>query len=264
MRIITFLNEKGGVGKTSLAIHVAAGLAILGRRVMLIDADPQAHATQQLAQAEYGGLYRLLIQQEEWKPLLKKVHPEIWAGENLKPKGFLWLLPGNIETRAIPMLTADAMCLRLRLEELSSFVDAVVIDTSPTPSMLQTILYLATDELVYPTQCQALSLNGLAASTSRMSGLNAERRRFGLVDAALLGIVPTMYRHTLAHQKGLEFIETAKAFHGKVLPAMSHLTVWQEREYNQQTLFAYAPEHQATQEAWELVQRVNRYQKAGV
>ena len=59
MKIITLLNEKGGVGKTTIATHIAAGLAIRGQRVVLVDADPQGHATIAFGLTKGTGLLRL-------------------------------------------------------------------------------------------------------------------------------------------------------------------------------------------------------------
>ena len=71
MKTITLLNEKGGVGKTTLAIHIAAGLAIRGKRVVLVDADAQANSTSQLQIAEAPGIHDLLVREAEWNDVLK-------------------------------------------------------------------------------------------------------------------------------------------------------------------------------------------------
>lgn len=246
MQTITLLNEKGGVGKTSLARHIAAALAISGKKVLLVDADPQAHSTHQMRLKEYGGMYRLLVQQEEWETVLKNGTPPAaaWAG-TLPTIGQLFVLRGNVETRAIPGLIDDVRLLRERLTELDGYMDYAVIDTSPTPSLLQSMIYIASDALIYPTQAQSLSLDGLAKSVARMTSLNKTRQEFGMSGAQLIGVVPTMVRSTTAHAHGLDLIE--RHFGRKaVMPALSMSTVWQDAEYNKETLYTFAPNHEAT------------------
>lgn len=258
MKVLTLLNEKGGVGKTSLARHVAAGLALKGSRVLLVDADPQAHSTHQMQLKEWGGLYRLLVQDETWEMVLKGGIPPAgaWVGTE-STLGSLQVLRGNVETRAIPGLIDDVRLLRDRLDELEGYIDYVVIDTAPTPSMLQSLIYIATDCLIYPTQAQSLSLDGLAKSVARMASLNKTRNEVGLKGAQLLGVVPTMVRNTTAHAHGLDLIE--KHFGQKaILPALSMMTIWQDSEYAKQTLYTFAPTHEATAQMVDVMTRIER------
>lgn len=260
MKVITTLNEKGGVGKTTVSIHIAAGLAIKGYRVLLIDADAQGNATQELNVEEYGGLYRLLGQDAQWGDVLREPVAATWAGEQ-DAKGSLWVVPSNIETRVIPMVTDNAMILRERLEDIEDSLDVVIVDTSPTPSMLHSIIYMATDYLIYPTKCESLSLEGLNKTIGHMEMLNGSRERAGLPHAALMGVQPTMYDpRTNAHDLGLEFV--VKAFRRQTWPALPVRTVWRDRSWERKTLYAYAPEHVATDEAWAMVDRVEKGIKA--
>lgn len=261
MKIITLLNEKGGVGKTTMAGHIGAGLAIRGQRVLLIDGDPQGHLTVQMGLQKWGGLYRLLIQEAKWKDVLARPKQEVWAGD-YPAEGELALLPGNVETRAIPMMTDDANLLRERLSELARRFDVVVIDTSPTPSMLHSMIYVATDHMLYPSMCQFLSLDGLAESVRHIGKLNTTRQSYGLDAAQMAGVIPTMYRsNTNAHKYGLHLL--FKTFPERVLPTINHSTIWQDREYKQKLLFAYAPEHESTYQLWSLIDRVQEVCYAG-
>src|SRR5262245_24919058 len=105
MKIITLLNEKGGVGKTTMAATIGAGLAIMGYRVMLIDADPQGHLTLSFGIKRQYSLYNLLVRDEEFsKPgIVVPVPPEVYALPNAKTPstGRLFIVPGNRETRLI-------------------------------------------------------------------------------------------------------------------------------------------------------------------
>ena len=70
MKIVTLLNEKGGVGKTTLATHLAAGLAIRGKRVILVDADPQGHATIAFGLSKEPGFYDLIVRNAPFQKVL--------------------------------------------------------------------------------------------------------------------------------------------------------------------------------------------------
>lgn len=252
MKVITLLNEKGGVGKTTLSINIAAGLALRGKRVLVIDADPQASATTQLGLEETGGLYQLMYNEAEWNKVL--IEPKDWNGAT-PAKGSFWLLPSNVETRAIPLVVDDVQVLRERLTELDDYVDIVIIDTSPTPSLLHAMIYLASDYMVYPTQCEILSMKGLAKSVAHMQRSKSTRQLFGMEATRLLGVQPTMFEGmTLVHKHGLSLIQ--QQFGTATWQPISDRTIWKQASFQQKTMFAYAPESEAALEMWRVVDHV--------
>jgi len=257
MQVITLLNEKGGVGKTSLSRHIAAGLALSGQHVLLVDADPQGSSTTQMQLAPYGGLYRLLVQNESWDVVMMGGVPPVaaWAGD-METSGSLQVLRGNEETRGIANMVADVTKFQKRLAELNGLFDTVIIDTSPTPSMLQPIIYIATDSLLYPTNAQLMSLEGLNQSIERMKELNRTRKQFGLQTADILGIVPTMVRNTSAHASGMQMLVDHFGS-GSIYPALSMATVWQDAEFVRQTLYTFAPTHEATRQMHDVMSRLH-------
>lgn len=255
MKLLTLLNEKGGVGKTTLATHIAAGLAIMGMRVMLVDADPQGHATYSFGMKKQPGLYDLLVREANFEDVLRVPAADSYATPGETVKGALWLLPGNIETRSITENVGDDLWLFYeRFSEVTDDVDVVVVDTSPTPSLLHGLIYMATDYLVYPTELEDLSLDGLAESIRHKTKANANRVAARRPEIEVIGIQPTMYRVTNAHDYNMQ--QLVKHFRNQTWPAIPERTVWVERANAKKMLFAYAPEHQATTEAWSLVNRV--------
>ncbi len=237
MNVITLLNEKGGVGKTTLSLHIAAGLASKGHTVVVLDMDGQAHSTQYFGFDEAPGVYKLLVQDAEWKDVLVGVDPRQYGPDGLSA-GELYILPSNTETRVIPMLVSEAGLLRERLTELAGWADYVVIDTSPTPSMLHAMIYVASDGVVYPTKMERLSLMGLNNSIRRMDNLNRERALWGLEPAKTMGIQPVMYdSQTNAH--GLGMGQARSKFQKLVWNALPTRTLWRDASSQLQTIFAY-------------------------
>lgn len=261
MKVITLLNEKGGVGKTTVSRHVAAGLAIRGNRVLMIDADAQANSTRLFNLPQQSGVYDLIIRDAEWNQILKPVPSQVYAG-NDACEGELFVLPSNMETSVIPMLTNDTLMLAERLQDLRDWADYVVIDTSPTPSMLHAMIFVATDYVIYPTKCEYLSLIGVSETRQHMEALNEQKHKFGLPSVHLLGIQPTMYDvRTNAHDYGLSLLR--KEFGRKVWPALPTRTIWRDVEYadSSTTIFGYdAPDRRAKAEvleqAWAMVDRI--------
>lgn len=253
MKVITFLNEKGGVGKTTLSTHVAAGLAIKGHRVLLIDGDAQANATTQMGIRPRGGLYNVIVKDDaEWKDTLTTTANMVWR-QGYDKVGELYVLPGNIETRAIPLVTDNTRALHDRLDELDGHLDYVIIDTSPSPSLTHAMFYIASDYVVIPTEAHALSIAGVANTIKRIKEINVQRQAHGFKPLELLGIAINKLRmNTNAHHTGIAFI-TEKLGKDKLLPFIMDRTVWRDREYQNQTMFTYAPDDVATAEIWEFV-----------
>jgi len=255
MKVLTLMNEKGGVGKSTTAVHIAAGLAINGQRVLFIDADPQGNGTISfdVTPGRNQTLFDLLIDEWGWHEVLVAPNPHTWAGEYVV-EGKLSVLAGNIKTRLIPSATNDAHLLRTRLAELADHVDWVVIDTSPTPSLLNVMLLNASDYVMIPTQLEALSLNGVANTVAHIESHNKSLAR-GVVPVVILGVQPTMYRQgTTAHQTGLQLL--GDEYGAAVYPPIAMRIVWSETSYSRKTVYAYAPESEACNEAWGLVSKV--------
>lgn len=254
MKTISLVNEKGGVGKTTLAVHLAAGLAMRGHKVLISDCDPQANATRQLRVEEAPALHDLIVRHAPWKNLLKVAPREAWLPENHSTSGALYVLAGNVETRAISTLTDDVMAFRERIAELENAIDFVILDTAPTPSLFHSMVYLATDIFIYPTLAEALSLEGIAKTEEHVTKLNKARATFGVGNARTLAIQPTMFAQTNSHEYGLTLLNNK--FGELVYPPMPKRTIWQNASWERQTVFAYAPDEKASGDAWAFVDRV--------
>ena len=209
--IIAFSNQKGGVGKTTLCVHLAAYLAAQGKRVIVADADPQGNASAWLADdgVDESALWRLLIERARPEAAL---HTVKWG---------VGLLPGNGESGdALITLTAlrrpfDAIAQALREVVDCIRPDYLLLDMPPSKAAGFRELLFAADYLLVPTQVERLSLNGVQFMANTLHEL---RESFGQ-GPRLLGIVPNMVRpRTVDH--GDHLIDLVEHFGAAVWPAV--------------------------------------------
>jgi chromosome partitioning protein len=155
VRTIAVLNQKGGVGKTTSVVNIAAALAAMGSRVVAIDLDPQAHLTIHLGiepQGVAGGSYHVLIRSARFEEQVLLVRPN------------LWLLPANIdlvgaETELINVVGRETV-LREALEPVQASFDYCLIDCAPSLGLLTLNALAAAQEVLIPLQPHFLALQG--------------------------------------------------------------------------------------------------------
>ncbi|NBC28225.1 MAG: AAA family ATPase [Bacteroidetes bacterium] len=156
MNIISFTNQKGGVGKTTTVVNTGAGLCRLGYSVLLVDMDPQANLT-----------HSLRIQSSRKKEtivhLLKK---QLSAQDIVVRHGDLDLLPSSIELSSAEIDLIDEpsreMILKSALDVLDQQYDYVLIDCPPNLGLLTLNAFAASDTLTIVMQCEYLALHGLS------------------------------------------------------------------------------------------------------
>lgn len=221
MKTLIVINEKGGVGKTTLATSTASECARNGLRVLLIDADPQeANATAALGMERQPHFHDLLVRNASWRDMLLPVPKRAWQTKTEQESGSITgtfaIMVGNEETRNIANMTSDNLILRKRLNEIKSLFDLVVIDTSPTPSMLNAMLLYASTNAAFPAQMEALPGIALPIIVNRCQDLYKQARANNIDMAKPTAIVPMMVRiRTNLHSVILE--RSRKTYGGLVV-----------------------------------------------
>ena len=169
MRSIALMNQKGGVGKTTTAVHLASFLRNLDRKVLVVDIDPQANLTSWLLGPDSEGLEATVAELLQGGATLKEVIvPSLIAGIDLVPadlrlSGAERALAGEIGAETILKNSIDAAELAPCEEDRSfDLYDYVLIDCPPSIGMLTVNALSAVTEILIPVQAHALALNGVA------------------------------------------------------------------------------------------------------
>lgn len=172
-KIVALANQKGGVGKTTTAINLAASLAVLEKRVLIIDADPQANATSGLGfEMSDDNIYGILIGETEISAAIQQ-SSEIPT---------LYLVPSNInlvgaETELMSMPNTQFR-MKQALDSVKNMFDFIIIDCSPSLGLTTLNALTAADTVLIPVQCEYFALEGLGKllNTIKMvkNGLNPQ------------------------------------------------------------------------------------------
>lgn len=187
-KIIAFANQKGGVGKTTSAVNIAAALGMLGKRTLLCDCDPQGNATSSV------GVSRK-VPQTVYDLLIERAVPR----DAVVDTGFknLDLIPANSQLNGAEFELVDAERRESRLKDaldaLAPQYDYVIVDCPPSLGILTVNTLVAADGVIIPMQCEFLSLEGLSQLVVSIRQVK-QRWNPGL---EITGILLTMYNGRL-------------------------------------------------------------------
>lgn len=205
--VISFVNHKGGVGKTTTTINVGAALASMGKKVLLIDADPQANLSQSL------GFYS-----DDLKTINDSIIGAIDDVFNLtiyNKKKNLDVVPSCLDLSAAELNLSHETGREYFIKELISpyknVYDYILIDCAPSLGIITVNALTAADRLIIPVQCQVLALQGMKT----LLGIVIKMQKKTNKELSVMGFLLTMFDGRTALSK--QIAESMKQTHGDLV-----------------------------------------------
>lgn len=246
MKTIAVINQKGGVGKTTTALAIGAGLALKGKKVLLVDLDAQGNLTFSLGgQAKgYGAL-----------GILQR--PETAREEIQECKGVDLIIstPSLAEAENIIAETGKEYRLQEALEVIAAEYDYCVIDTPPSLGILTVNALTACAGAVIPAQADVFSLQGITALKRTIDAV----KKYCNPSLRIMGILLTRYndRAIIRREAAEQLEKTAASLEAKVYKAkIRECVALVEAETMQKDIFSYAPKSNAAADYSELVDEI--------
>lgn len=244
-RIIATANQKGGVGKTTLAINLSGGLvrANPNNRVLLVDADPQANATAVMLgipfaagpRSEAETMYEVLVKE---LPAIDAIHRIELAGDadSKSAVGELDILPSHLDLASAELELVNIFererRLRRALEPIQDMYDYIVIDCPPSLGLLTLNALMAANEVIIPVDPGIFPVIGL-----NLLNRTVEMVRQSNPSLQILGVVPTLQDRTALSRDTLD--QLRQAFGNKLLPAIPRRVSIGEAHAAGQDIFIY-------------------------
>ena len=242
-RVIAVFNHKGGTGKTTTAVSVAAGLAMRGKRVLMVDTDAQGNVAVSLGTQSERSLYHVLVMGLRVEDAVKTVRPN------------LDLLPSNETLAAAELYLAGRQnrdrVLKDRLAAGSAGYDYVVIDCSPSLSLMNQNALVFADSVLVPVACDYLSLVGVRQVIKTVKNVNSLLHH----PVQIWGVLPTFFdaRAKICH----EAVATLREhFDARCLSPVRAAIKVKEAPAQGQTIFEYAAGASAAEDYAAVVERI--------
>ncbi len=248
--IIAIANQKGGVGKTTTAINLSAACAMAGKRVLLLDLDPQGNSSLSLVHSEEinGSVYELLTElNEPWDNFINKTKVDK-----------LDVVPSRISLAKVEAKLVgdfDAIFrLRDRIEQIRDRYDYIFFDTPPTLGIITVNALVAASHVLIPIQSSYFALEGTDDLLETIEKVRARPNP----DLDLLGVLVTLFDRRTALSKDVE-AHIRKVFGKKAFKTVITRSVrLEESPAHKESIFSYAPRSSGAEEYMKLSKEVMR------
>jgi chromosome partitioning protein len=242
-QVLAVFNHKGGTGKTTTSVQVAAGLAEKGARVLLVDTDGQGNVATSLALNSERSLYHVIVMGLSLEQAVIEARPN------------LDILPSNETLAAAELYLAGQKrrdrVLAQRLERARDLYDYVIVDCSPSLSLMNQNALAFADAVLCPVACDYLSLVGVRQVLRTIKQVN---RILGH-SVQLWGVLPTQFDTRARICR--EALETLRQNFGEVcLSPVHYVSRVKEAPSVGKTLYEYAPTSTATEDYWRVVEKL--------
>lgn len=243
MRIITVANQKGGVGKTTTAVHLAHGLVLKGRKVLLVDLDPQGQCASILGLKQEPGAFNLLVSELPSDQVIRKTDR----------KGLFVVLGDKKTGTAQTLLSIQRSPISYTCDKLTSIAqkdrfDHIILDTSPSVGELQEQALYAANGVLIPCTVDYMASDGVYNIELTLRRLRGDFKWVG----EILGILPTFYDEVTRESKAT--LEDLKKQYGElVLTPIHRATILRECAVEGKTIFEHRPSSRAAHQYQNLV-----------
>jgi chromosome partitioning protein len=243
---ITIANQKGGVGKTTTAVSLAHGLVLQGKKVLLIDLDPQGQCATILGLKPEPGAFNLLVGEQPVSQVIRSTDRKnlfIILGDRKTSTAQTVL---NVQRSAISYVQS-----KIVPQSAQEGFDYLVLDTSPSVGELQEQALWASDGVLVPCAVDYLASDGVFNIALTLKRLHDESNWRGRI----IGILPTFY-DSITRESKATLQDLQKRFNTLILPPIHRATVLRECAVEGKTIFELAPESRAAAQYQDLVLRV--------
>lgn len=253
-KIIAFVNQKGGVGKTTSSINLAASLGLLGKKTLLVDLDPQGNATTGvgIVKSEVkDSVYELLTEKAEVTDVIIKT----------KFKN-LYTVPASINLAGVDMELMEMsrnnkdfiaqLQLKKALETVAEIFDYIILDCPPSLGLITTNALAASNSVIIPVQCEFFALEGIM---QLLNSIMFAQKKLNS-DLVIEGVLLTMLDNRT--NLGLEVVEEIKSYfkekvYDTIIPRLVRLS---EAPSHGKPIHAYDPKSRGTEAYLNLAKEV--------